>query len=244
MAFPKLKKLINISKFLDETPFTGKITFWVVIFLGLSFFITGKKVFLQNSYAGMIIFIQILLFGISLKHLSGKTFNKIWNANNGFVRKKWENLNFWSLKLTHLFLYLGIATLVVFHLVQSFLLKNSNSLLSYEQGAVGLVFLILIGWFIFGDKTNFSLPRHVALTYFLFMLFIIVYDFLLFEVIQITGGFPWTGKLEVPIILSLFGFLTMIFPEFFVIPILNFKQIKKHLDLMVESFKHSSPNEF
>ena len=106
-------------------------------------------------------------------------------------------------------------------------MHSSNPLLSYEQGAIGLIFLGLFGWFLFGNKKNVSLAQHVALTYFLFMVFIIIYDFLLFGVVQIAGGPIWTGRLEVPIQLTILGLLTMTFPEFFVIPFLNFKQISK-----------------
>lgn len=244
MFYQKLKRLINLGKFLDETPFIGKITFWTMIFLGLSFFITGRKVFLQNSYAGLIIFIQIVFFGLLLKHFSGNAFNKIWNAKNGFVRKKWEDLNEISLVLTKILLFGLVSYLTIFHLVQYFLLRNSNSLLSYEQGAIGLFFLILTVWFFFGGRKDPSYPHSVALASFFFMLFIIVYNFLLFGVIQIVGGPPWTGRLETPLILSFIGTLTMIFPEFFVIPILNIKQMIKTIKGGIKSLRNYFLNNF
>jgi len=233
MKFKGIKKLINIWNFLEESPFSKKMNIWnitfILAFFLISFFITGRKIFLQNSYAGIIIFVQIFLFGIFLKYFSGKIFNRIWILKKGYIKNKWEGLNIWSLRITHLLLYLGIVSLILLHLGQAFLLRSSNILLSYEQGAIGLVFLVLFGWFLFGNRENISFPRHVALTYFLFMIFIIIYDFLLFGVIQITGGPSWTGRLDVPIKLLIIGGFTMIFPEFFVIFFLNFKQIAKTL---------------
>lgn len=227
MKFPKLKKLINIGGIFNETPFNKKISIIAIIILVGTIFLTGRKVLTQNHYIGLIIFLQIALLSLFIKSFSGNIFKKIWNMNQGFVKRKWENLSKISLRLNHLLLYLGIASLGMFHFLQSYFLRNSNVLLSYQQSAIGFVFLILFVWFLFGDRRRISFPRHVAITNFMFMVLIVVYDSLLFGVIQVTGGPSWTGRLEVPLILSIIGILTMIFPEFFVFPVFNLKQIAR-----------------
>jgi hypothetical protein len=229
MKFPKLKKLFNIGGIFDETPFNKKISIIAIIILICTIFLTGRKVLMQNHYVGLLLFLQIALLSLFIKSFSGDIFKRIWNMDQGFVKRKWENLSKISLRLNHILLYLGIASLVMFHFLQSYSLSNSNTLLSYQQSAIGFVFLILFVWFLFGDRRRISFPCHVAITNFMFMIFIVVYDFLLFGVVQITGGPIWTGRLEVPLVLSVLGVLTMTFPEFFVFPIFNFKQIAKTL---------------
>jgi len=225
----KLKKLINVSGIFDETPFNKNISIVAIIILVGTIFLTGSKVFAKNHYLGLIVFLQIVFLSLFIKSCTGSIFKKVWNAKQGFVKRKWENLSKISLRLNHILLYLGIFSLAMFHLLQAYFLRSSNMLLSYQQSAIGVVFLILFGWFLFGDRRRISFPRHVALTNFLFMIFIVAYDFLLFWVIHITDGPIWTGRLEIPLVLSILGVLTMVFPEFFVFPIFNFKQIEKTL---------------
>lgn len=221
MRFSKLNRLFRGHWIFGRTPFTGRITFFALAFLGFSLFYTSGKFILQNNYLAALISIQILLFGFILKRASVKIFNRIWDKKDSFIRRKWEALGSFRLRLTYFIAYMVITTLAILHILQGFLSRNLNSLFSYEQFSIGFVYLTLTIWFLLGSKKNSSFPRQVALTTFLSMFFVIIYDFFLFEVVQVTDNLQGIGRIEVPIILSLIAIFTMMFPRWAIFPFFN-----------------------
>jgi len=209
----KFKNLFNYSGILDEYPFTKGISSF--IFLSLIFFllVRGNKVLFAGDYLFFVVLLEIFLAGILLKSFSGYWFEKLWILGNGFMKEKWIKMNKIKLRFRHGVAFFGTSILAFFHILQYFLLRNDYSYLAYEQLSIGLMFLLLFGWFIFQGVGTIENPKKIAFTIFLMGLFMIVFDFILGQLQYLFLDSGWASNILFSLFMPFALLIYLFFPE-------------------------------
>ncbi|MEK6898005.1 MAG: hypothetical protein AABX28_01460 [Nanoarchaeota archaeon] len=211
--FKKLKKILNYSGILDEFPFTKGISSF--IFLSFIFFllVRGNKVLFDKDYLLFVILLEVFLAGVILKSFSGYWFEKLWILGKGFMKEKWIKMNKIKLRFRHGVAFFGTSVLAFFHIFQYFILRNDYSYLAYEQLSIGLMFLLLFGWFVFQGSSTIENPKKIAFTIFLMGIFMVVFDFILGQLQYIFLDSGWVSNILFSLFMPFALLIYLFFPE-------------------------------
>lgn len=174
--------------------FEKKISF-PFIFLGLPillFVISVFNISFTEQHILFIIPLQIITLGGLIFYYGGYIFEFIWNLNKGFLRKKWNRLNDQLLKIRYKearFGVIAVALLHVFLAIFSFIGKEY--VFAFEQSGIGLLFVILLFWFIKNKKIIKKEAKKIAATDFFMLLIIIIFDSILAQILYLEGNPQW-----------------------------------------------------
>lgn len=209
----KLKRLLNYSGIFDEFPFRKGISSF--IFLSFIFFllVRGNKILFDKNYLLFVILLEVFLARVILKSFSGYLFEKLWVFRNGFMKEKWIKMNKMKLRFRHGVAFFGSSILAFFHIFQYFILKNNYPYLAYEQLSIGLMFLLLFGWFIFQGSSTIENPKKITFAIFSIGIFMIVFDFILGQLQYIFADSGWTSNILFSLFMPFALLIYLLFPE-------------------------------
>lgn len=208
-----LKKILNYSGILDEFPFTKGIGSFILLSFIFFLLVRGNKVLFAKEYILFVILLEIFLAGVILKSFSGYWFEKLWTLRNNFMKEKWIKMNKIKLRFRHGVAFFGTSILAFFHILQYFVLRKDYSYLAYEQLSIGLMFLLLFGWFVFQGSGTIETPKKVAFTIFLIGIFMIVFDFILGQLQYIFLDSGWASNILFSLFMPFALLIYLFFPE-------------------------------
>jgi len=209
----KITKLLNYGGIFDEFPFRQGISKFIILSFLFFLLVQGNQAIFNKNYIIFIVLLEIFLAGVILKSFSGYWFEKLWVLRNDFMKEKWTKMNGIKLRFRHGVAFFGTSILAFFHILQYFVLKNDYSYLAYEQLSIGIMFLLLFGWFIFQGADTIENPKKIAFTIFLMGVFMIIFDFLLGQLQYIFMDFGWVQNMLFSLLMPFSLIIYLFFPE-------------------------------